>query len=195
MTLKFKLFGCVNVNVLALIGFLPLLMLNGIECMAIMAFCALCHELAHICAIKYGGGKIKRVDIGFLGAEIIYSGEKMTFASELINSFSGIVLNALLAFGSFMIYETYHDVRILLFCVCNASLSLVNLLPINRFDGSNALYNVLQLKYDANMAYEICRRVSGITSALLVAALLFITVKTGVNTSLAMLFMLAAAIN
>ena len=174
---------------------IPLVILNGAECVLIMALGALCHEAAHICAIKTGGGKIKRADVGFLNANIVYSSEKMSLNSETANSLAGIAVNAVLAALSYLIYRYYPDIRLAFFSLCNAAFAAVNLLPVRGLDGYNALYHFLQMRYDANKSYEICRRASEISALLLVSAVFFVILKTGMNTSVILLFMLAAALN
>lgn len=183
-----------RLGIISVLGLVPLVILNGAECVLIMALGAFCHEAAHLCAIKYGGGTVKRIDIDFLAAEIVYSSEKMTFRSEMLNSLAGIAVNAALAAFSYLLYLRCPDIRLAFFSLCNAALASVNLLPVRGLDGYNALYYVLQMKYDANKAYEVCRMISSASAVLLVFAIFLIIIKTGMNTSVIMLFMLAAAL-
>ena len=184
----------IRVNALSLIGLVPLVLINGAECVFIITLSAFFHELAHVAAIKAGRGEIKRTDIDFLSAEIVYSSEKMSFRAEMINSLAGITVNIILALSFYFLYGYYPDIRFAFFALCNASLAFVNLLPVRGLDGYNAAYYALQLRYDANRAYEICCKISKSASIFLVSSVFFIVIETGFNTSVLLLIMLAAVL-
>ena len=192
MKLFINLTKKVRVNIFGLLGIAPLALLNGAECIVIMAAAAALHEAAHFCAVSACGGKIKRVDIGFLSAEIIYGGEKMTLKSEIGNSLSGIAVNTALSAAAYFVYTITGDVRAAFFSLCNASLAAVNLLPIRGLDGFNALYAFLQLKFDANKAYSVCRKTSAVFVFVLAAVSFYAVIETGFNTSVILLFMIFA---
>lgn len=121
---------------------------QGIVPLALLA-CAL-HELGHLCAIRGMGGRVRRLSITAIGAEMEVD-RALSYGGELLAALAGPLVNLALA---------------LLFCRLRggavfAGLNLVlccfNLLPVGRLDGGRVLRCLLAWLFGPEAAWRAGR--------------------------------------
>lgn len=95
-----------------------------------------CHELGHYVAIYLCGGRVARVSLTMVGAEMEMRG-RFSYGQDLYCNLAGPLVNLLLAFWFCYSFP--------LFSGLNLALALVNLFPMSRLDGGRALGCVMAL--------------------------------------------------
>ena len=125
--------------------------LNFIDSRGIFPLAALAciiHEFGHCAAIWRFGGRIRRIKLSVVGAEICLD-SALGYIPEGIIALSGPGINLCSAFFSAQFNISY------LFSGINLVLGCFNLLPLKGLDGSRALYCVFALLVDAESAEKI----------------------------------------
>jgi len=89
------------------------------------------HELGHLAAIRAAGGRVKRLRLSAVGAELRLDGT-LGYGAELLCALAGPAVNLLLAFVAARIGAT-------MFAGMSLVLGLFNLLPIGTLDGGRIL--------------------------------------------------------
>ena len=120
---------------------------------ALTLLAALLHELGHIVAIRITGGKILRIKILPIGAEIDALPAK-SYLTEAFICGAGIASNILFAALSFSVIG-FSD-----FFICSLSIAAVNALPILGLDGGDLLLCILQSRLDPHKAHAVLSVIS-----------------------------------
>ena len=122
------------------------------------ALCAaFAHELGHWVAIRLLGGRVCRLRLSAVGAEMVLE-RSLSYGRECFCAFAGPVVNLLLA----VCFSRGTGEWALVFTGLNLALALFNLLPLPALDGGRALLCVACLLLtDPGMAQRICRWVEG----------------------------------
>lgn len=104
---------------------------QGIVPLALLA-CML-HELGHFVALKSLGGRLHRLRLTGIGAEMVVGGRLSDFG-QVILALAGPMANLIVA-----LICTYYNVSDL-FVGLNLALCALNLLPVSRLDGGRAVH-------------------------------------------------------
>ncbi len=145
-----------------------------------MLIAAVIHELGHVlCAVLF--------KIPFSGFTLRPCGAVMTFDFSGASYFGELCVHlagpavgmisaaaALLAFGEAAVY----------FAGISVVLAVINLLPLEGFDGGGALYCIMAAFFLPDRAYRVCRVASYAVTVLLWAAVLWVELRVRANAAL-----------
>ncbi|MBQ2730088.1 MAG: hypothetical protein IJF69_04880 [Clostridia bacterium] len=139
-----------------------------------MLFALAVHEGGHIITALLLGWGPPKVSMGTTGIRLSYFGIKKPFSSLAV-SLSGCFFGALISLFPFLPTA---------FRLYSAGFAAMNLLPVSRLDGGNALLSLLETGLLPDTSYKVARIAS--VSAVLAFWVLSIAVqlKSGVNVSL-----------
>lgn len=113
---------------------------------------ALVHELGHVAAIKLCGGKISGLTMDVTGFKIDFNPAGLTYGAEIIIALAGPCLNLILAYFSSWAGNRMGSEFLLLLSGLNLILCVFNLLPIRQFDGGRALFMLLAMLFNIDLA-------------------------------------------
>ena len=116
--------------------------LDGAGVVPWAALAALLHELGHYAAVRLQGGRLRRLRLTAVGAEMILDRRRdLTYAGELGAVLAGPAMNLLLAPAAARLGERWEG----LYLLAGLSLTLgwFNLLPVYPRDGGRALMLIL----------------------------------------------------
>lgn len=134
------------------------------------ALACLCHELGHYAAIRGLGGRVRRVRLSAVGAEMALSQARPLGPGALfLAAVSGPVTNLALALLSARLATRFGE-DWFLFAGLNLGLAGFNLLPVAQLDGGRAVYSLIALLCSQEAAERVSAVLSVLTAALLLAA-------------------------
>ncbi len=108
------------------------------------------HELGHIVAVWLSGGKIRKINFTFFGAEIYYGGS-MSYVNDIVIGAAGPLTNMCVAIMVAAAPDfKYFDSE--LFSGFNLFYAIVNLVPVSVTDGGRILKAVLSLAVEETLA-------------------------------------------
>ena len=123
-----------------------------------------CHELGHLIAVRALGGRVCRLRLTVVGAELSLDPEQpLSYGRECLAALAGPLANLLLA-GLAM------QGRLFLLAGLSLGQGLFNLLPILPLDGGRCLYFLLTGLLDGALADRALRLTSAIAAGLLLGA-------------------------
>ncbi|MEG1878283.1 MAG: site-2 protease family protein [Pseudoflavonifractor sp.] len=100
-----------------------------------------CHELGHICALHVLGGRVRRLRLSAMGAELVLAAtHPLGHGAQALAALAGPAVNLLLA-----IFTAQMGERFYLFAGLNLALAAFNLLPVTQLDGGRALAALVAL--------------------------------------------------
>lgn len=120
---------------------------NGIALTVMILLAAMCHELGHLLAICWQGGKIYSVQVTVFGAEMDVDTTPMNYGGELFCLLAGVAVNAVCAAVFRQVSPVFAGVHL--------SLCLLNTLPIRPLDGGRALALVLRWQFDPVVSEQV----------------------------------------
>lgn len=151
---------------------------------------AVLHEAGHILALSFCGEKPKKICIYPFGVDMKCCLSGLSYKKELFVLLSGSATNIIICLLSLIICIFAYSRMALFIVFCNAFLGLTNLIPVNGLDGGRALYAFLCMKNESEeKVYNLCRRVSNISYA--VMSIFFITVIFLTRANFSMIIMLS----
>ncbi|MEG1943303.1 MAG: peptidase M50 [Angelakisella sp.] len=151
---------------------------QGILPWAVLA-CA-SHELGHCGAVYLLGGRVCRIRLSAVGAEMVLSAaHPMGHGAQLISALAGPLANLLLAFCAARIGEGLY-----LLAGLNLGLACFNLLPAAQLDGGRALEHLAALLWSQRLGEGLVRALSAATVLCLLTAGAAVLWKTGTNFTL-----------
>lgn len=107
---------------------------------------ALCHELGHWWAVEALGGRVVRLRLTAVGAELVLSRARpLPPGRTALAALAGPGANLLLALGSAALARRGWGEGLYLFAGLDLGLAVFNLLPAERLDGGRALRGALTL--------------------------------------------------
>lgn len=137
--MKFKLFDIeIELQFFAVLALTTALLLDKSSKVAICLLCAFIHECGHILTMLCFDKKPKSIKLRVFDIAIKENKEK-TFISDLLVTLAGPLFNLLFACIFYFISTPL--------CICNMTLCVFNMLPIDTFDGGHALYLILRKKF------------------------------------------------
>ena len=115
---------------------------------------ALIHELGHVLAAKLLGIDLAQMRLDVLGARLVTKGRLCSYPALIALCFAGPFFN-FFCFGLSLPFLGYSD-WILEFGMSSLSLGMLNLIPIEGFDGGRILHGALSIKLPLQTAERIC---------------------------------------
>lgn len=119
------------------------------------------HELGHYFAMIRLGGRLRRIRLSAVGAEMIIDGD-LSYGKELVVALAGPFCNLAVALFS------CQWVSLECFAGLNLALACFNLLPVARLDGGRILHCILASVFGEGCATEIGRIFDYIFSGIVV---------------------------
>lgn len=137
---------------------------EGVGLLAWGLLACLIHELGHVAAALTFGGRVDRLTLTAVGAELCFSyPAPLPYGQDSLVALAGPAVN-LLAGSAAMALNCY------LPAVLNFGIGVFNLLPIQPLDGGRVLYNLLTEWLDPDWADRLSDAAGGCLVGLLVGA-------------------------
>jgi len=136
------------------------------------------HELGHLTVARVCDVPIEELKLDIFGAAISLKKDFCSYKKELAVALGGPAVN----FLSFFIFFPFFDGRegfFKLFLAASLFLGILNLLPIEGFDGGRVIYCILSEKMSLASAYRISR----VLSAMCISSLWVLSVYLMLRTS------------
>ncbi len=132
---------------------LILIIFQKTEYLIVSLASAVLHEVGHLIALIYFKTEILEFKISIFGANIKTSTRnQINYFKDFLISFSGPLVNLLISFFSYVIYNIYFGKIFFDIYIVNLVLALFNLLPFHAFDGGKMLQIILNLKLSDSAA-------------------------------------------
>lgn len=129
------------------------------------------HELGHMAVSARFGGRVERLSLTAVGAELTFSyGTPLSYGRDSVVALAGPAAN-LIAGGAALLMDWYLPAALSL------GVGAFNLLPIQPMDGGRVLYNLLSELLDPDWAERIMTAVAGCLVGLLVGMGTIVTVQ------------------
>lgn len=144
---------------------------NGIWLTAMILLAATLHELGHLLAIYWQGGRLYRLDITVFGAEMTTDIHSVGYGGELLCLLAGVMVNGVCALVFCKVWPVFAGVHI--------SLCLLNVLPIRPLDGGRALELLLRWRFNPIVSHQIASGVERSCGFLVGLGLVWLVWKTG----------------
>lgn len=131
----------------------------------------LIHELGHVAAARACGGRVERLSLTAVGAELSFDYLRpLSYGRDSLVALAGPAVN--LIFGVFALGMKWY-----LPAALSLGVGAFNLLPVRPLDGGRALYNMLAGSLDADWAERISTAAAGCVVGALVGMGAVATVK------------------
>jgi stage IV sporulation protein FB len=147
--------------------------------------CSSIHELGHYFTARLLGLKLAALTVYPFGADMVLTPPLRSYGTDIAVHLSGPVLNVMLG-GVGHITGAGE-----LFCACNLTLGILNLLPLLGLDGGNALYSLICTVTDPKRAYGILKAVTVLLSVAVWVASVYLMLVLGSDPSM---FFIASAV-
>lgn len=118
------------------------------------------HELAHIISAKIMKIQIKEFELNVLGARIHTKNNLFSYRGEIMLAVAGPLINIVMFALIFMCKELWVNDGLKEFALCNLALGLLNLLPIESFDGGRILNGFLSRIFSLDTVTAVTRFIS-----------------------------------
>ena len=180
----------INVSFAAAVTLMLILDSSGL-CAASL-FCCIMHELCHIVCMVFLGEKPKLIELSFYGIKL--ERERLceeSVAREAAVYASGPAGNFLLAAIIFILSERFEGLRSV--AVISLCIGVFNLIPCKFLDGGNLLLWFLSRRMNREKAEAACNAVSVAVLVPMSVAGIFVMIKSGNFTLIAVAVYLAAA--
>ena len=145
---------------------------------------AFLHECGHVASMKAFGVKIHSIEILPSGALICSDSELLEYKKEAVIAISGVFINLIFALTAYVFYLFIGDIYSLFFCLSNALLLLINIVPVKTLDGNRALTAIIYGALPYEKAQKIMDTVEYLSFVLLVFLAWGLLMLTGCNFSL-----------
>lgn len=153
--MEFKIFGVKFLLSYPLVAIITLLLISDIRGNVLCAILsALCHELGHIIAMHFFGTKLTEIKLSVFDIGIVdVKKQQRNIKAEIIITLSGIFVNFVLFFLSFMLYNVCNFSLLKYFAIANLTLGIFNALPVDSLDGGTALQMILERNFSEKTVY------------------------------------------
>ncbi|MCI8539276.1 MAG: peptidase M50 [Oscillospiraceae bacterium] len=165
---------------LALLWYLGYDLLLGCFLMA-----AALHELGHALAVWQCGGRIRRLRLNLLGAELELDGrERLSYGQEVWVAAAGPLVNLGLGVAAARLWQSAGWDGALMFAGASLVLGCFNLLPLDPLDGGQMLRSAVAWLWTAEAAEAVTGGVSWLIALALLAAGVWLLWRTRYNVTL-----------
>lgn len=106
------------------------------------------HELGHIAVLYALGGRVERICVSAIGAEIVCRKERLNYKRELAVCLAGTVASAAVGVGCAFLARALASDPLYIFSGANILLGAFNLLPARGLDGGGALRIASLMAFD-----------------------------------------------
>ena len=117
------------------------------------------HELGHFAVAHFCNVSVEELKLDIFGATIKLKKELCSYKKEAVIALGGPAVNVLI-FGVLLFFKSSLSGFVGLFAVASLFLGILNLLPIENFDGGRIIYCLLIDKVDFPIAYRISQTLS-----------------------------------
>lgn len=148
------------------------------------------HEAGHLAAAKLCGTPLRSFELRFPGAAFTFDFSRAGYLREAAVHFGGPAAGLLAAWAA----AAWFGGRASFFIGASLAAALVNLLPIEGFDGGGIVRCLLERFLPPDFAWRIGRAISVLAVLLLWAAVLWAELRLGANLSL-LLFLTAVMLS
>ena len=152
MKLKISISPATFILLLCMIATTPVRQLSAYLCAATL------HELGHVIAAKMLRIDLAQIKLDVIGARLTTTGRLCSYHSLILLCFAGPLVN-FLCFAPALL-EISTNAWLAEFCLSNLSLGVLNLIPIEGFDGGRILHAVLCKIFPLQTAERICGALS-----------------------------------
>jgi len=160
-----------------------LIFLDTQRLITLIMLAALLHELAHLTVIRVTGGRVAKIELTAVGAEIsIDSFAGVPLFQQLMVYLSGPAANLLFAFISSKFGGIFPSQELYAFAGANLVIGMFNLLPAKMLDGGNALRVLCIAMFGRKTA--IPEVLHAITLAFLLTLCILLAINYGFSLSL-----------
>ena len=119
---------------------------------------AFLHELGHIAASKALSINLSGLKLDVLGARLHTAGRLYSYPSMMLLCLAGPLVNLLCFALALSLSEHYAWMRE--FCYASLSLCVLNLIPVEGFDGGRILHAILSALIPPDRVFRICKALS-----------------------------------
>lgn len=176
MKLRISISPATVILLFCMIATIPLPRLSACLCAALI------HELGHIAAARLLSIDLSHMKLDILGARLCTQGRLCSYPALAALCFAGPLIN-LLCFAVLFPFVTYAS-WIEEFCLCSLSLGILNLIPIDGFDGGRMLHGFLCVFFPFDMAERIIRIISFFALLSLWLLSVWLLLRTGTSLTL-----------
>jgi len=144
----------------------------------------LLHELAHIIAAVAMKIKIKQIELNILGARIHTKNNLFSYKKEIILSAAGPLMNLLIFFIIHITFEFWENDIIKDFAFYNLTLGILNLLPMEGFDGGRIFKGLLAQVFSFQVVNSFSRFLSFFVLFILWIISVYFLIRAGASLAL-----------
>jgi len=126
---------------------------SGLLPFAVLA--VLTHELGHVAVIYAMGGRVEGFHLGLAGLAIHYEGRQIGYLGEIGIALAGSLANFALAYIGSVWGGIASSESLFLLAGVNMGAGIFNLLPVYQLDGGRAVYCLLVLVLDGELAFRL----------------------------------------
>ena len=147
-----------SVSPASFILFLCILATTPLKQLTACVLAAILHESGHIVASKALSIPISHMKLDVLGARLRTSGKLCSYPSMIALCLAGPLINFVCFAFTLPFSENFDFLHE--FCLSSLSLGLLNLLPIDGFDGGRIVHSILCMFLPMSVAERICASLS-----------------------------------
>ncbi len=140
------------------------------------------HECGHLAAAKLMHIPLSKLHLDLLGARLEVSGGMLSYSREWLLSAAGPLTSLVLSLSAVPLWENWEAARI--FSCVSFLLGMLNLLPIQTFDGGRMLSGMLHSHLPCKTAERILWGISFVFLFLLWAVAVYFLLRVGDGLSL-----------
>lgn len=143
---------------------------------------AFIHEVSHIVSFILLGKRPKKLSFEITGILLEKDNICMTIKQELIVLFSGSAVNLIIFVCIFSFKSNNQMLNI--FAISNLILGVMNLLPLDTFDGGKIVNLILSTIANTNIAFKICKFIQTIITIIFFIVYFILVINYSFNFSL-----------
>lgn len=143
---------------------------------------AFIHEVSHILAFALFKKIPKKLSFEITGILIEKDNVSMSLKQEIIILLAGSIVNLFIFFLLF--YFNFNNQYLNIFAISNLVLGIMNLLPLNAFDGGKIMNLILSIFVNVNLAYKICKLIQFVITCIFLILYVFLSINYDFNFSL-----------
>lgn len=128
---------------LLLVSFGIVTSVQGQRVIMFALFSAVIHEIGHIVFITFLKEKPCSIDIGLYEVKINSNIDSCSFKEDLLITLAGVFFNFTLALILWITSLSFDSLWIIELCLCSLCVGLINLVPIESFDGGQLVYIII----------------------------------------------------